>query len=577
MTSTGTVPVSKSGLGTAILIAAAAFLFFAALTPAMQLWDRDETYYARTALEMLRTGDWLLPRFNGTVFAHKPPLMFWFIAESVSIFGENEFAYRLPSVLGQTLTLLFTFLIGRRLFSARVGHWSMIILATALMPAYLAASAQIDSLLLATIAMSTWCWLALREASGRGTALVWTTLLALAVGLMLLAKGPVGPAILSTTILCTWIFGPAPARPTLTEFTGLVAAAVAGIALFLVWAIPANAASGGEMLDKGVGIHILGRAFTPMEGHGGSGIIGYLATLPVYLPVLFIGFIPWAIDLPGVLASGTSTATDKPARDRRFARAVLVGWAGSTFILFTLVATKLPHYILPMFPPIAILLAALHVSRSKAPPHSQFSAGFWSKATAATLVAMQTGSAIALVALAFFLPTIAAKLASATAAILIMGSLYFFLRLRANGKFERAHHVAAASMAAFLAIIYWGVAPQIETFVKPMPTVEAAIAAHQLGDLPVYVSGKVEPSVILAVDPPAFEAAKKLADPQAGIVELAARGEEAVVLVIQRASKKLHPEQLGNHAVIVSQQEFFDINGGGRRSQVQIVHVNDGR
>ncbi len=79
------------------------FLWLAATAGVRRFTAPDEGRYAGVALEMLRTGDWLVPRLDGLPFFHKPPLFYWIGAASMSAFGVSEWPARLPSVLGATL------------------------------------------------------------------------------------------------------------------------------------------------------------------------------------------------------------------------------------------------------------------------------------------------------------------------------------------------------------------------------------------------------------------------------------------------------------------------------------------
>ena len=65
----------------------------------VHLWDDDETYFAQTAREMFERGDWVVPTFNQELFSHKPPVMFWLMIASYSLFGVHEFAARLPAAI----------------------------------------------------------------------------------------------------------------------------------------------------------------------------------------------------------------------------------------------------------------------------------------------------------------------------------------------------------------------------------------------------------------------------------------------------------------------------------------------
>jgi 4-amino-4-deoxy-L-arabinose transferase-like glycosyltransferase len=113
-----------SDLAKAVLLAVVIALFLMVLMPATMLWDRDETLYARTAVEMLGSGNFIEPTFNGEVFAHKPPMIYWLMALSFAIFGENEFAARFISAPALAGSAFVTYLIGRRIYDFRVGLWA---------------------------------------------------------------------------------------------------------------------------------------------------------------------------------------------------------------------------------------------------------------------------------------------------------------------------------------------------------------------------------------------------------------------------------------------------------------------
>ncbi len=103
-----------------IIVALAAVAFFTNLG-ATSLWDQDEAYFAGTAAEMHARGDWVTPYFNGEMFGHKPPFMFWMMMIGYKLLGVTSLAARLPCALFGVGTALLTYHLGRRLFSAQVG------------------------------------------------------------------------------------------------------------------------------------------------------------------------------------------------------------------------------------------------------------------------------------------------------------------------------------------------------------------------------------------------------------------------------------------------------------------------
>jgi 4-amino-4-deoxy-L-arabinose transferase-like glycosyltransferase len=107
------------------------------------------------------------------------------------------------------------------------------------------------------------------------------------------------------------------------------------------------AATNGEYFRVGIGKHVIHRSLGVMEGHGASGWIGYAAFLPLYFVTFFASFFPWSIWAPGAFKKGAG-------EDLPF---YLLTQAAVVFAVFTLAATKLPHYTLPAFPCLALWLS----------------------------------------------------------------------------------------------------------------------------------------------------------------------------------------------------------------------------
>jgi 4-amino-4-deoxy-L-arabinose transferase-like glycosyltransferase len=120
------------------------------------------------------------------------------------------------------------------------------------------------------------------------------------------------------------------------------------LAVVGVWGVPALLQTHGEFLRVGIGKHVLQRSVEPMESHGAPGMTGYLLFLPFYLVTILFSFAPWSVSLPGTLRSAVGI---RAALDR-----YLLLMAGLVFIIFTVIQTKLPHYLLPAFPLLALLV-----------------------------------------------------------------------------------------------------------------------------------------------------------------------------------------------------------------------------
>jgi 4-amino-4-deoxy-L-arabinose transferase-like glycosyltransferase len=184
----------------------------------------------------------------------------------------------------------------------------------------------------------------------------WTFYLSLALGF--LAKGPIAwTPLLTVSVVLVYTRNWHAARRF--KFIGGILLALAVIAL---WGIPALTQTNGEFFTVGIGRHVVGRSFMTFEGHGASSLGMYVLLLPFYLLTVFISFFPWSIKLPWLVQrlwrnrqGYDGQAAQEYSRDPL--DVYLMSGIAIIFIIFTLVSTKLPHYTLPAFPLLALLLA----------------------------------------------------------------------------------------------------------------------------------------------------------------------------------------------------------------------------
>lgn len=322
------------------------FAFHLAGTWALPLIDRDEPRFAEAAREMRQRGDYILPSFNGEPRYDKPPLIYWCLAASFAAFGENEMAARLPSALAAALTSLALFCWAGSVADRRTAWAAALVFATCLQTLVHGKAAVADMVMVLCFTLATWAgWELLREGNRKERPLTWfwwQFYLALALGF--LAKGPVAWLPLGWVLLfVTWR---QPAKAHAFQFRWGVPLMLGMVAL---WAVPALWRSHGEFFRIGIGKHVVLRSISPMEGHGARDALTYFATLPFYLLTLFASFFPWSIWLPRLfrLRFRQADHLDKYA----FGAALLV------VAVFTLLRTKLPHYILPALPLLALLFA----------------------------------------------------------------------------------------------------------------------------------------------------------------------------------------------------------------------------
>ena len=303
---------------------------------AVPLFDLDEGAFGQATREMFLRGDFVSTYLNGQPRYDKPILSYWLQAASLAAFGVDEFAFRLPSALAATAWTLLIFLFGRRVAGSRRGLLAALLLATSLAVTVIGKAATADALLNLLLSASLLAlYLYLRE--GRR---VWLYAAAAAMGLGFLTKGPVAVAIPAavSALYCA----------SRGEWRVWLRLAVDWRAwsLFLWVAAPWYLV---QYLREGEGFflsfflrHNLGRFQEPLEGHGGGWWY--------YLPVLLVGVLPYITLLLRALSRWRETFADPLGR-------YLLIWFALVFVLFSLAATKLPHYLTYGYTGLFLLMA----------------------------------------------------------------------------------------------------------------------------------------------------------------------------------------------------------------------------
>ena len=175
------------GWPAALALAAGYVVFLLALTNTTTLWDRDEARFAQAAVEMLASGQYLVPTFNGELRPQKPILIYWLMTLSLGVLGKSELAVRMWSPIGIAIAALATFAIGRRWWSPRVGLAAMVIVALTPLTLLEGVAATTDAMLLAAFTVS----MALMAQALDRPRWWQAAALGLAFGAGLLTKGPV--------------------------------------------------------------------------------------------------------------------------------------------------------------------------------------------------------------------------------------------------------------------------------------------------------------------------------------------------------------------------------------------------
>jgi len=199
------------------------------------IFDDNEGLYAGAVREMHQSGDWLVPTSNGFPRVQKPPLVYWTMLASTSLFGDNEFALRLPNALATAGWIVATYLIMRRLAGERFGLASAVVLASMLGVWVFNHLVQPEPFLACFVSLSIWCLIEARgtdSISGRSPEERWYVLFWIFLALGALSKGLHGSLWPLGTVLLTALFVPS-ARAWLRPVLSL-----RGILLFLLLVVP---------------------------------------------------------------------------------------------------------------------------------------------------------------------------------------------------------------------------------------------------------------------------------------------------------------------------------------------------
>ena len=476
--------VAKTGWPRALAAAAAILVAFLALTPWTTLWDRDEPRFAQATVEMLASGNYLYPTFNGHLRPDKPILIYWLMALSVRLLGATELGVRFWAPVGLALTALLTWWTGRRFLPSRAGLWAMAVLATTPLTLMEGLAATTDAVLLAAVTGAMAAFAAALARGPRGRHLV---ALAAAIGLAQLAKGPVGLAVPVLAMLGAlgWLVWREKAGRGIAGYAVLIVlGSLLGTGLFLLWAVPANDATFGEFARQGIGHHVVERSLSPLEGHGGNRLL----SLPYYLVVTLIGFSPWTLYLPGAASAVLGGRAGGPRL-----RALLIGWAAPVFMMFTLIATKLPHYLLPVWPALALAvgstLAAGQEGRLGERDLRWLRRGAWLFAPVALL------EAAGLLAVVWSPPLAELRWPCLALALVILGTAFAALRRHLGGDLSQGARLLCGGTALALAIAGAWALPAFDR-VKPVPPVAAAIRERTPPDTPLATFDFDEPSLV---------------------------------------------------------------------------------
>ncbi len=448
---------------------------------AVPVLDRDESRFVQASQQMLESGDLVDIRFQDEPRHRKPVGIYWLQAASVALLGPGDggalWPYRLPSLLGALVAVLLTFALGRALVGRQAALIGAGLLAVSVVVVTEAHIAKTDAVLLACAVAAQGAlgrmFLAGRTAPAR-PGLALPLLFWGANGIAVLIKGPIVPMISALTVLALVI-----AFPERGWLARLRAARGLPLALALVapWAIAIGLATDGAFYREAIGGDLLAKVASGQESHGAPpGYFAAVATLTFWPASLLLWpALVWAVGRrhePGV--------------------GVCLAWLVPAWLVFELVPTKLPHYTMPLYPALALLVGAALVAG--APVLRSALARGWAIVWAAAGLALAGALMAAPIVYGGGIGPFAVLAALGAGGAAVAGAVLVWRR-------RPAHALAAAVAGAAITLpaTFGGIMPALDRLWVADRVAAALAVAYPEGVPPVVSAGFTEPSLVFRV------------------------------------------------------------------------------
>ena len=449
--------------------------------------DRDESRFVQATKQMAETGDYVDIRFQEASRYQKPIGIYWLQSAAVALSGEGPAApiwvYRLVSALGIAIAVVGIAWTGANLFGANAGIAAGLMMAAIFATAFEGRDAKTDAMLLACCVLAQGALAQIYLASRRNLPvaghLPW--IFWVAQGAAILIKGPIAPLLSALTIVTLvalerdwrWLSKLKAAR-------GLALAAL----IVLPWLVLITWKSHGAFLQQAVGKDMLGKVASGEESHG----------LPPGFYMLTYSLFMWPF---GLIAVGAGLQALNRLRDDPRLR-FCIAWYIPFWLVFELIPTKLPHYVLPAYPGLALLigwLLTLQPEDANAPLKRWQNWLWWS--TAFGLAVVSLGLAAVCVGAPIYL-THTFSGWSIPAAAAALGAGYFAFSRQLQVPLSRIGATAACAGITY-GLLFGVIAPSL----KPIwlsPAIEAAVRGNRPCDTTVLASAEFhEPSLVFLV------------------------------------------------------------------------------
>ncbi|MEB0010657.1 glycosyltransferase family 39 protein [Glaciimonas sp. Gout2] len=442
---------------------------------ARTLVPSDEGRYAEMAREMVATGDWITLRLNGIKYFEKPPLQTWMNALTFQVFGLGEWQARLWTGLCGLLGVVLVAYTGRKVFSERIGFFAALVLGSSFLWAGLGHINTLDMGLAAMMTLSlSGLLLAQRTDATAAQQRNWMLVCWAGMALSVLSKGLIGILIPGAVLVLYTVFSRDWAIWKRLHL-------LKGLILFFVIATPwfVLITLKNPEFPQFFFIHEQFQRFTSKIHHRYGP--------PYYfVPILLLGIIPWLGVLFQSLWNG---AHERNAASGFQPKKMLLIWTLFIFVFFSISDSKLPSYILPIFPSLALLIAC-HLDRAS------------NKAINASALVLLIPGLVG-VALAWKIPSLAKDAFSAplmaahvpwvfaASVIACIGAVAALLLSRRQKEWA----IVALAASGFVGgqLLMYGHDPQgrYSAGIDMVPAIEAELTP----ETPIYVVGKYEQSL----------------------------------------------------------------------------------
>ncbi|MER2534744.1 MAG: glycosyltransferase family 39 protein [Rhizobiaceae bacterium] len=513
----------------ALVALAATLPGIAALPPI----DRDESRYVQATKQMARSGDYVDIRFQDATRYKKPVGIYWMQSAALALSGQGDAApiwiYRLVSVAGAVLAVLGVAWTGARLFGGEAGFVAGLAMAAMFALAFEGRMAKTDAMLLATVvfAQGALAQIFVAARGGRASPAGLAFVFWVAQGVGMLIKGPITPLAGGLTVLALiaadrrrwrWL-------KDLRAGWGLPLALV----IVLPWLTLITWKSGGAFWQESVGRDLAGKIGQGQESHWGP---------PGYYALTYALYVwPWGAL---ALAAGLRVLSGWRADPRL---TFLAAWYVPFWLLFELIGTKLPHYMLPAYPALALAIGwALTVPGPA--PASGWRLWLWRLAAAGhgvVTVALAAASvALPIVLEGRFSPW------SLPAAALVLAAAWLGLAGPERQSVRRVA-LAAGTAIAGLALIFAVILPSLSS-IWLSPRIAEAVRANRPCQTSVLASaGYGEPSLVFLAGTDTV-----LTDMDGALAHLLSDPACAVALVPRDRARELYePLRSRGHAGVV--------------------------